>query len=175
MRLFIAFDVPEDIRTGFMDLQKKLKYAKFNPVREFHLTLKFLGEVDEKNIKEIESRLENVKFGAFNVNLGDVGFFPSEGFIRVVWVGLEPHDKIMYLHQMVDDCLKGMFSSDAKFHPHLTLARIKFIDNKKEFKDNIRNLKVEKARFSVTGIKLIKSTLTPEGPIYEVLKEIKAS
>lgn len=171
MRLFIAFDTDDDAKKELSSIQKELKYAKLNLVKEFHLTLKFLGEVDEKKATEIKQRLKKVSFDEFDAQLSGIGVFPSEDYINVVWVGLEPKDKINELQKRIEDSLEGLFPKDTRFHSHITLARVKFIEDKKQFKDCLNNIKIEKITFSVERFRLMKSTLTPEGPVYEVLEE----
>ena len=87
MRLFVAIDF-DDIKDYLINLQVKIpKDAKMSMVKSFHLTLKFLGEVEEEKIGDIIERLNNIKFSPFYVALGKIGIFPSENYIRVVWVG----------------------------------------------------------------------------------------
>lgn len=177
MRLFVAFDVSEDAEKELKRQQNALK--KTDPglgfTKEFHLTLKFLGEVDESRIGELKSRLSRIKFEAFTANLSDAGVFPSENYIRVAWVGLEPKEKIIALQQQIEGILEGMFPKEERFHPHLTLARVKFIKDKKALLESMKKMKVDKVAFEVGSFKLMKSTLTPEGPVYEVLEEFKAN
>ncbi|MBN1544078.1 RNA 2',3'-cyclic phosphodiesterase [Candidatus Woesearchaeota archaeon] len=176
MRLFIAFEIPENIRPVLSSVQDKLIFSgKATKTREFHLTLKFLGEVDESKAPALVDALSKVHFNRFEASLSRVGAFPSMNDPRVVWVGLEPHDVISAVQQQVDACTQKLgFGLDKRFHPHLTLARIKFVDNKKELKDCIESIKVPEASFALDSFKLIKSTLTPQGPVYEVLGVFKA-
>ena len=61
------------------------------------------------------------------------------------------------------------FKKDTRFHPHVTLARVKFVKDKQDFIKSLKEIKIEKKSFEITEFKLIKSTLTGEGPIYEDL------
>jgi len=175
MRLFIAIEVPEDIQDYFLELQKQIDtgLAKITLAKSFHLTLKFLGEVDENRKDKAVELLKNIKFESFSAESGNIGMFPNENYIRVVWIGLEPKDKIIELQQKIDNSLSALFAKDKRFHPHITLGRVKFVKDKKGFINLLREIKVEKKSFEVNGFKLIKSTLTPEGPVYEVLEEFK--
>lgn len=172
MRLFIAFDVSEEVKNHLLDLQEQLpKDSKLNLVKEFHETLKFLGDVDEKKVDKIKAMLSNVDFTQFAANTKGIGVFPDEKLIRVVWVGLEPKDKIIGLQQEIETALLDMFPKDTRFHPHLTLARVKFVKNKKDFIKKLNRLTIKDIEFPVSSFKLIKSTLTPEGPVYEDVAE----
>jgi len=179
MRLFIAFDISEEAKKELEMLQSNIKKssennAKLSFVKEFHLTMKFLGDVNENKVEEIKERLQKVRFDKFTAVFDDAGIFPSESYIRVVWIGLSPEDKITLLQQKIEESLKGMFPKDNRFLPHLTLARVKFVKDKKAFIESIKKLKPEKISFEVNSFKLIQSTLTKEKPIYEVLGEFKA-
>lgn len=171
MRLFVAFDVSEEAKEELRRLQSELEKtdAKLNPVKEVHLTLKFLGEVEEDKIEEIKNRLKEIKSGKFTAQLSNTGVFPSENFVRVVWIGLEPKDRINALQQKIEQSLGGLFPKDERFHPHVTLARVKFVKDKKGFIETIKKLRPEKISFEVDSFKLVKSTLTGEGPVYEDL------
>jgi len=171
MRLFIAIDL--DNEEYFKNIQKQInsENAKIKLVNSFHLTLKFLGYVSKENLVRIKDALKQIKFEKFNIKTTKIGVFPNENFIRVVWLGLKPEDKILELKEKVDKCLEGISSKEKEFKPHLTLARVKFIKDKQSFINNLKNIKIKEKEFEVNSIKLIKSTLTPEGPVYDVLAE----
>ncbi|MBW2964635.1 RNA 2',3'-cyclic phosphodiesterase [Candidatus Woesearchaeota archaeon] len=176
MRLFIAFDVSEEAKRILENTQKQVKLdGKATLTKEFHLTLKFLGEVPEEKLDAIKQALEKIKFEKFDASLDGVGAFPDKRNPRVVWVGLEPHEKITALQQQVDaEMNKIGFPKEDRFHPHLTLARIKFLNNRKDFENLLDNLKVPESSFNVSSFSLIKSTLTPEGPVYENLGSFRS-
>lgn len=171
MRLFIAIEIPEEVKNHLISLQEKLKeipkdQAKLTFTKDFHLTLKFLGEVDKP--EPIIEELKNISFEPFDITLQDTGVFPDENYIRVVWVGLKDGDKVKELQQKVEANLKN-FPKDKRFHPHLTLCRVKFAKDKELFIKIVKELKVDALSFNVDHFSLIKSTLTPEGPVYEEL------
>jgi 2'-5' RNA ligase len=176
MRLFIALGISEEAKDTLRKTQKKIQSSnsKLTLVKEFHLTLKFLGEVEENKVEEIKERLSKVKFEGFEVCTGNIGVFPSIESIRVLWVGLESKNMIESLQNKIEEALSGMFAEDKEFHAHVTIARVKFIDNKKLFKDSLKNIKAERIKFKIDRFRLMKSTLLPAGPVYEVLEEYKA-
>lgn len=169
MRLFIAVSLPEEIKQNLFELQQKLPEAKLNLVREFHLTLKFLGEVKESEVSKLKEALAKVKLEKFRAGLSKIGVF-DESFIKVVWVGVEPEEKITKLQQEVEKALSGMFPKDNRFTSHVTLARVKYVKNKKEFIEKLAKIKIEKLSFAVQSFQLVKSNLTEEGVVYEVLE-----
>src|SRR3989338_4151363 len=112
MRLFIAIELPDGVKECLSLIQEKIlgqlsQEDKIKPVKkeQMHLTLKFLGEVQPNNIKEIKDALKEIKLAPFSVELSNIGVFPSESYIRVVWVGLKPEDKIMDLQKSSDEHL----------------------------------------------------------------------
>ncbi|MBN1644732.1 RNA 2',3'-cyclic phosphodiesterase [Candidatus Woesearchaeota archaeon] len=171
MRLFIAFDVSDDAKEYIRQIQKKLPDSKSNLTKEFHLTLRFLGECDENETKKIIDGLKKVKFNKFKAKTTELGVFPSEDFIRVVWIGLEPKDKIIELKNKIEKELN--LTKDERFHPHITLARIKFVKNKQDYIKQLKSIKTKEIEFDVKSIKLYKSELTPKGAVHGALDEFK--
>lgn len=170
MRLFIAIDFNE-LKGYFAELQKQLpQNAKLSLVKSFHLTLKFLGDVEQNNADEIINNLKKIKFNTFSIELNSIGIFPTENYIRVVWVGLKPEDKVMELQKRIDESLKNLFKNEKDFKAHITLARVRYPADKKSFVDGIKKIKVESKKIEIKDFRLVKSTLTPQGPVYEDLE-----
>jgi 2'-5' RNA ligase len=169
MRLFIALDFNE-LEDYFTGLQSLLpENAKLSLTKSFHLTLKFLGEVQPNNVERMIECLKKIKFKPFSVFLDSIGIFPSESYIRVVWVGLKPEDEILELQNEIDESLKELFKKEKDFKAHITLARVKYVEDKKSFIQQLKNIKIENKKIQINSFKLIRSTLTPKGPIYEDL------
>ena len=169
MRLFIAIDFSE-LKDYFLELQKQLpSNAKLSLVKSFHLTLKFLGEVQQNKVEEIISILKTIKFQQFEVHIDSVGIFPTENYIRVVWVGLKPEEKVIKLQSQIDESLKEMFRKEKGFEPHITLCRVKHPQDKKLFVEQVRKINVGNKKIAVRGFRLVKSTLALKVPVYEDL------
>lgn len=171
MRCFIAIDLPYEIKDKLINLQNNLRdIGKINWVakKNLHLTLKFLGEVNEKELEETKERLSKIEFESFKTSLSELGVFPNENFIRVIWIGLKPAGKIIELQQKIDSELLDLFPKDQGFQTHLTIGRVKFIKNKGNIKEKL-NLEVE-GEFEIKEFKLFKSELTKDGPKYSILK-----
>ncbi|MBN2454144.1 RNA 2',3'-cyclic phosphodiesterase [Candidatus Woesearchaeota archaeon] len=166
MRVFIAIDMPDSVKEYLRKVQKLLPEAKMLPVRDFHLTLKFIGELTPERVEKLKNLLGNVKFEKFTASTDEVGVFPSENYVRVVWIGLKPEEPIIELQQQIEKALEGEFKQDNSFKAHLTLARVKFIGDKERFIRELKDIKTEKISFEVDRFRLKKSTLTPEGPVY---------
>lgn len=166
MRLFIAIDFNE-LKEYFVELQNLLpKNARLSCTKTFHLTLKFLGEVQANNADKVASLLKGVKFEPFSVFLDSIGIFPGENCIRVVWIGLKPEDKVLGLQKEIDETLKPLFKKEKDFKAHITLARVKYPEDKRSFVEQLKKIKVENKKIEINNFRLTKSTLTPKGPVY---------
>lgn len=172
MRCFLAVDLPKKVKDEIEKIQKQLPEKDLKKVEKenLHLTLKFFGEIDDKKINEIKEKIKDFKFEKIKCNLGTIGVFPSSSFIRVVWVSLEPQDKIKELAKKINEKLN---SRDDRFESHITLARIKFLKNKKEFIEKLKEIKVNPIEMTIDSFSLKKSTLTEKGPVYETIIEFK--
>ena len=169
MRCFIAIDLPNEIKSELIKLQKQIPEAKLKFVEKenLHLTLIFLGELDNSQINSLKFKLKEISFKKFKANLGKIGVFPSESFIRVVWVGLEPAEMLKNLHNKIFNQIKNIGNIDKKFESHITLARAKLINDKISFIKKLTLLNINPAEFTVNSFSLKKSTLTEKGPVYE--------
>ena len=170
MRLFIALNFNE-LNDYFSELQKQIKKndARMTFPKDFHLTLKFLGEVEEKNIDEIRKLLSEIKLKEFEAKITTIGVF-TEQFLRTIWIKVESNE-INNLQKQIEEKLTSLFKKEKQFEPHITLARVKFVEDKKPFLENLKTIKTEEKAVRIRSFELIKSTLTSEGPVYEVLGE----
>jgi len=177
MRLFIAVEITGDIRNGLKDLQHELRPLT-NSVRwvspeSIHITLKFLGEVPEKRVTEIDAALSGLSWKPFTVSVLGTGFFPGSRSPRVLWAGMDA-PTMKGLAEELDARMEriGFDKEKRAYRPHLTLARARGtrIDSKlvaaaaqyKEFAFG---------SFAVDRIFLIQSSLKPSGAVYNKLKE----
>ena len=171
MRVFIAVDLPENVKDYVYSLHKlidsKLAYVNWISRENLHVTLKFLGEVDRCTLGMVKERMASVKLKPFKLKLTKIGYFPSASSIRAVWVGLEPAEQLIDLHQKVDLELMGLFQLEKQFSAHLTIGRVKSVEKKKEFMEKLDSMKIEPLEFEVNNFKLMKSDLQKGRPIYE--------
>jgi 2'-5' RNA ligase len=129
MRLFIALDIPPEVRaalTNYMERALSLApNARWARVEGLHVTLKFIGHVDDAAVEKIKAALTPIKAAPFEVRFTGVGFFPNPNAARVFWAGVNGGDHLPYLASIIDaDLEKLSFPRETKpYHPHLTLAR----------------------------------------------------
>jgi len=168
IRSFISIKIPKEVKEKVKEVQEKLPefIGKTTEINNIHLTLKFLGEIDEKKFERIKERLRSIKFNKFMIDVGDIGVF-SEKFIRIVWLHLTNCEK---LQKEVDEKLKEIFDKEERFMSHLTIARVKSCD-KEKFLEELRNIEVPKIKFEVEKFYLMKSELSSEGPKYKIIEE----
>lgn len=125
-RLFIALTLPEPVREVIAELPRNLHGLSWTRPEQWHLTLRFLGDVPESQIEPLRDRLRPVRVEPFILPIEGVGSFPPNRPPRVVWVGTGTgHPRLFQLRQKIDDAVLGVgIDLDVRsFHPHVTLAR----------------------------------------------------
>jgi 2'-5' RNA ligase len=172
MRLFIAIELPKEVKDQVLGLDKHLQEFRLRFVRpeHMHITLVFLGEVE--NDAEIRSKLNTIRFKPFTLKTLGCGFFPTSKRIRVVWMGLERNDYFMKLQQDI----RTVFNHKEKFMPHVTIARARemIITNAHKLNEAMNKIEFKSIEFPVDKFMLYSSELTPQGPVHTVLQEYSA-
>jgi 2'-5' RNA ligase len=175
MRSFIAIEIPDAVKSSVKDIIRKVEAdtrgVRWVPVENMHLTLKFLGEVKEDLISEIDSRLRSIgrRHRNFSVGVSGSGAFPDFKRPNVFWIGLESSDKLRSLFKDIDILMSeiGFERESRGFSPHLTIGRVK---DKRGIDNATRELATYKDTFfgtiEVREILLMKSVLKPSGAEY---------
>ena len=179
MRCFISITLPEEIKRGMTAIQGRLRTSgadvSWTRPEGMHLTLKFLGEVEEKGVPKIEAGLYRAAngIGAFSMRVSGVGTFPDIRRPRVVWIGLEEDgDSLIKLQENVERELGAIgFPGEKRgFTPHITLGRIRSNRNIEKLLNLINEEKgVEVGGFGVSSVLLMRSELRPTGAVYTEL------
>lgn len=184
VRSFIAVEVfDEEILGRILSLQEAISGSnadlKLVVAENIHITLRFLGNISVSMIKNISDELKNINFSPFEVSFKGVGVFPSLRRINVVWIGI--HSGIIELVDIfnnIESKLKKLkFPPDTRgFRPHITVARVRSARNKDKLAEAVLSLRdKEFGTMLVDSIKIKKSILTPKGPIYSTLSEVKGT
>ena len=178
VRSFLAIELKEDLVPKILDVQKEFKKTnaniKYVPSKNMHFTLKFFGNIDEEMIEDISLSVEKVimNYSSFDLSIKNCGCFPNKNVIKVLWLGLDEGSPIKSLQKDLDREFKKLgFKKEKNFISHLTIGRVKSPKNEKEIRKTIEKLEnIEIGQMTVSRICLKKSTLTPQGPIYEDIK-----
>ena len=129
MRVFIALDIDDDIRSRLELFQDGVRgfapEARWVRPESMHLTLKFIGEKPSDTVEEIKKALEGIRAGAIEISFRGYGFFPTSTAPRVFWVGMGAGPELTALAKSVDEATAalGIPREEHEFSPHLTLAR----------------------------------------------------
>ena len=173
MRCFIGTDLSIVAIKEIQKIQKKLEpnfIGRLTSSENLHLTLKFLGEIEEDAINDVKKRLPSITHPPFELTLKDVGVF-SQKFIKIIWVKVSD----VPLQPLVDNCLKDIFELENRFMGHITIARVRSLADKKSFLQLINATTVNEVSFIVNDFYLKESILTPDGPIYKDIVRYKLS
>ncbi|HPT69835.1 MAG TPA: RNA 2',3'-cyclic phosphodiesterase [Syntrophomonas sp.] len=179
MRAFVAIPLPDDIKQYARMMRNKLGIArpdvKWVEYQNYHLTVKFLGEVDSKDLPELKRnlRLAADSVPALNLSAGSIGFFPNQTRPRVIWMGIKGEiEKAEFLCDRVDAYLSTMgFAQEKDHRMHLTLGRIRSDKNYKEMINILEKFpdRNKLRSFRVEEFNLMQSILDSRGPAYHVL------
>lgn len=174
MRVFIAILLSDEVTTALAEYEERVTGAlrtpsllQFVPRTNVHMTIRFLGDVDETQLAVLYQLFEEVDatYDAFTLTLTQAGFFP-----RIFWMGAEKTDALYTLASAFELRLAhlGFGKADHPFKPHITLARAKFT-----IPHGVRRAIEEVAFHPVSSkvgeVVLMKSTLTGEGAVYTPL------
>ena len=177
IRSFLAFELPPEIREKIgavsRELQKTRMPVRWVKVENIHLTMIFLGSVNEDAIDEIKEKVHLVvnRFSTIRTRLNGVGVFPHWKKPRVIWVGL--NGEIETLSNLRDHLQSerkalGLREEKRPFRPHLTIGRFKDrVDRDEELKSILdRHHDITSNLRHLNELILFKSDLKPDGPVY---------
>ncbi|MXY38545.1 MAG: RNA 2',3'-cyclic phosphodiesterase [Rhodospirillaceae bacterium] len=172
LRLFVGLGLPEDLRDTLAMLERGIPGARWIESDNYHITLRFIGEVAENQAEDIDSALAGVQAAPFALSLAGVGHFGKLRKARSVWAGVEANEALDRLQAGVGSAIvRAGFPAEArKFRPHVTLARIKG-----ETGHHVANFLSEHGDFrappfEVRAFILYESQLTRHGAMYRALQ-----
>lgn len=182
MRAFIAIDLEPALRSALEALVRRLEATRAE-VRwarpgGTHLTLKFLGEIDDPQAGQVTEALENVarRHKPFGLRLEGTGAFPTERNPRVLWVGVTAGPELTELQDDLERALEGLgFGREERpFKPHLTLGRVK---GRARLDRAMAELEARRQDdlgvMTVRKIALFESRLHPQGAEYRIVREVE--
>ena len=178
-RLFVSLNLPEEIRDKInalrIEVGSKERKLKWEPKEKLHLTLKFIGDVDNDRINSIAEDLGFIEnFEAINCETTRFGFFFSRSQPRILWLGLHADKIIFNLVEELNSRLEKFLipRERKKFTSHITILRIRG-NVSEEFVKGFQNFDVPKIKFRANEISLMNSELLPLGSVYKEIKKYK--
>ncbi len=177
LRTFIALPLNTTLKQVIAKTQEELKktgaHIKWVSPPNLHLTLKFLGPTPLEKIDLIKAILNEIanQQKPFSITITKLGAFPRISTPQVIWLGIE--EGASAVSRLADACEKALadlgFPKEKRvFHPHLTIGRKKGPQNLYQLTKCIKNFSLSSPlQQTISSIAFIKSTLTPQGPIYE--------
>jgi len=174
MRTFIAVDLENiEVKKEISNIQQSISKSgadlKLVSPENLHFTLRFLGEITEKEFEMIRELLKKIEFPSFKISYKGLGIFPNERRISVIWIGVDQgrEELIKITEEIGDKLLTLNFRPDKKFLPHLTISRVRSGRNKEELIRSLEpHMQDELGDDIVSSIRIKKSDLTPKGPVY---------
>ena len=184
-RLFIAVPIQESVRNQIVkgisetELSKKMP-VRWTPVQNLHLTLQFLGDVEEKRIPLLKQILDRIRIPETKEELvfTGIGTFPNRNSPRIIWLGIESNDYLQKMQRSLTGSLdeEGFETDHKRFKAHLTLGRVR--DNALVSNEIMSGFETGWSRLQISSsaldsVTLFESRLRPGGPVYSAVYEKK--
>lgn len=172
-RLFIALEIPDSVRERLALVQGGVPGARWIRPGNLHLSLRFIGEVDEHAAADLDAQLGRITASGFDLKISDVGSFGPDRNPTVLWAGAERSDALQHLRDKVDRAVitAGLKADDRKFKPHITLARLKNGHRERVHRWLSDNAFLSTTPFPVDRFVLFRSHLNRDSASYEPLAE----
>lgn len=173
-RLFVALEMPQTVRDQFSEMLSGIPDARWVDPKNFHLTLRFIGEVDGGAAEEIAGALSRLRVPSFELALEGLGYFDSRGRLRALWVGVRPEPALVTLQRKVEHVIvaAGLPSEGRKFKPHVTLARFSRTPVAAVGPYLVTHGGIRSDAFPVESMMLFESRLGQGGPTYHPELEV---
>ncbi len=172
LRLFVGLGLPGAVRDTLAGLERGIPGARWIDADNYHVTLRFIGEVPEDRAEDIDTALAAVQGPPFALSLAGVGHFGKLRRARSVWAGVEPGEALSRLQARIESCIvrAGQPPEQRRFKPHVTLARLSG-----ETGHHLANFLAEHGDFrappfEVAAFHLYESRLTRHGAMYRALR-----
>jgi 2'-5' RNA ligase len=180
IRSFIALPLSGDVQREIALVQSELKSTqadvKWDMSDKFHITLKFLGDIDAERGPLIAAELEK-SIGsslAFDLTFLNLGAFPNVERPRVIWIGTQDIQQVPLLQQKVERVCEslGFAKEDRQFHAHVTLGRVRGLRNLDRLTAKLKSITFKPLIARCSEIHIMRSELKPTGSVYTLLNSI---
>jgi 2'-5' RNA ligase len=177
MRLFIAIEFPDEIKKQLEGMRTDIPGSRWVPLEQIHLTLSFIGEVDDTMVDLLTGALATIESPGFNLCFSGTGCFPDRHHPKVLWVGLEPEPLLNSLAALVREAVMtcNIPQEERPFSPHITLARLKLPAPREVGAFLDRPQKQEFPPVGVREFTLFQSLLTSRGAVHTPVKTFALS
>ena len=172
-RLFVAIDISNKrvINTAIKAqdvIRRSGVRATYPDPSQLHITLKFIGEVDETTSEYIKNALSKISYGRFSIKHGNIGAFPNLNRPRVIFIDVENNSFLQGLYNEVERKLSFLrIKGDKPFHPHITIARIKSLFGWNiRLVNELKSISIDSVSDEICEFKLKQSILRHTGPTY---------
>ena len=179
IRIFIAIKIEELALEKIIEIKNKLfqnKDLKWEPKDKLHITLKFIGSVEEEEIPKLIAKLKiiAIKTAPFLLSFSKFGLFKRNGIPTILWAGITENEILSNLHFEIGSILSniGSVKESRNYKPHLTLIRFRK-NIQKDIFENILEKNISDIRFKVNELSLFKSELKSSGSVYTEIENIK--
>ena len=182
MRLFVSVDLA-GLEDDIASVQARVADAsgvRLTDPANVHVTLKFLGDVDDKRVSALtdalETAVDDAGFDPFTAEFGGLGAFPSAEYIRVLWVGVrEGSDELARLHEAIEERTVGIRfdPADHEFTPHATIARMDHAGGKERVQRALADTDPTVGTRDIEAIELTQSVLGDDGPNYTTVERFE--
>lgn len=168
LRLFVAIELPESIRERFALLCGGVPGARWLSPETMHLTLRFIGEVQEAALGDIDAALAGIHAPGFEIMLDGIGSFGNADRPRAIWAGVARNPALEHLHGKIESALvrTGLPPEGRKFTPHVTLGRVKSAKSARVGEFVAAHNPFQAGPFKVLGFTLFSSFLSHSGAIH---------
>jgi 2'-5' RNA ligase len=172
IRLFVALALPDDVAESLLAIQSGVPGARWMSREQLHLTLRFIGEVDESDAAGIDEALAAISAPQFSLELKGVGEFGGRN-PRALWSGVAGDGALIHLQRKVESAMQrlGLPAEERKFTPHVTLARLRAAPPGRVLDFLHDHALYSSGPFDVKEFILYSSRTTPNGSIYAAERE----
>jgi len=162
MKIFISINLPQEIKNKLYEIPKIIGKGsakiRFVPKKNYHCTMKFLGETTEEKLNEVIKKLSKINFKSFKIK------------IYGIWIGIQDTKELLYLYNAVDSETLNFTNSYMKYNPHITIGRVITVKSKNSLIKKINEIKFAPMEFEVKDFCLCESITTKDGVNYKTLK-----
>ena len=169
MRLFVALPLPDPVAQSLLLIQGGVPGARWQTSEQLHLTLRFIGEVDNQTAILLDEVLAGIHAPAFEMQLHAVGQFGGN-HMHALWAAVRQNEVLEHLQRKVDSAIRkvGQPQDAHKFTPHVTLARLRHPEPAKAVEWLTQHALYTSPEFTVGAFQLYSSKLTSDGSIYRI-------